>query len=347
MNESQTKQKVVVAFSLRLLLVAMFVGILLALLLLWWLGLGFGDGKAVAASLATILLIGIVGELVRRRFRISLRILLVAFTVAAVLMGLYGRRLVEARKQQQVAAKIRRLGGNVKYDFGANSGGWVALNNSVVIPDWCTSVFGPDLFARAKKVNFRGNSFTDDDLELVRELPFVEYLDLSSSVFTAAALQHLTHSNIKRVMLNGKQATATGFTHLKTIPDLSQLILRGRGITDETLSHLQGPAGLKKLTLWETSVTDSGLTHLHTIERLEYLDINNCQVGDAGLSHVARLNSLRYLHLNRITISDAGIMELKRLTQLQRLSFSRTAVTNLGLEKLQESMPSCEIRNYQ
>jgi hypothetical protein len=78
---------------------------------------------------------------------------------------------------------------------------------------------------------------------------------------------------------------------------------------------------------------------------LSFLIFNNfAYVNDDTLKSIATFDNLEQLWLNGdIAITDVGLEHLKRLKRLRDLSLGPAPVTSVAVERLQKSLPECEI----
>ena len=84
--------------------------------------------------------------------------------------------------------------------------------------------------------------------------------------------------------------------------------------------------------------------HLRGLNSLKYLDLTGTKVTDAGLVHLKGLANLEALMLTHTQVTDAGLVHLEGLANLKCLDLRRSPqVTDEGVEKLQQSLPDCEI----
>jgi hypothetical protein len=94
-------------------------------------------------------------------------------------------------------------------------------------------------------------------------------------------------------------------------------------------------------------ITDAGLKHLQGLTSLKELDVSGSTVSperrtitNAGLEY---LRDLEKLNLGRTEVTDEGLRHLIPLTGLRMLSLKETHVTTAGVNRLQRTLPDCEI----
>ena len=96
-----------------------------------------------------------------------------------------------------------------------------------------------------------------------------------------------------------------------------------------------------------STITNENLVNLQEFPKLEVLILCNSQIKDAGLRHLKGLTNLRELLLGDTQITDAGMVHLVGLTELRELRLGiDTQVRGPGRAKLQEALPSLNIREY-
>ncbi|HEV3024712.1 MAG TPA: hypothetical protein VGX76_19685, partial [Pirellulales bacterium] len=111
--------------------------------------------------------------------RFSLRTLLVATTVLVVWLG---RVAEQVHQQRAVVRAIDRLHGSVGYDDSSSDSS---------PRRWLASRFGRETIANVEAVYLGGTTARDDDLVLLKRLPRLRTVILTSSPVTDAGLVHL------------------------------------------------------------------------------------------------------------------------------------------------------------
>ena len=90
----------------------------------------------------------------RRWFRFSLRALLVVVTVLCLWLGI---KVNSVRNQKQLVAKVRELGGKVKYDYEFGPDPFSPLDPPAEM-DWLSKKLGVDYFHDVVSVTFGDSS---------------------------------------------------------------------------------------------------------------------------------------------------------------------------------------------
>jgi Leucine-rich repeat (LRR) protein len=257
-----------------------------------------------------------------RWYQFSLRTLLIFVTFSAILCSFFATITYSARKQKEVAATIRKLGGAVVYDYlMVGEDGCDIDVDTLERPNTLSKYFGVDYFHSVECVFCEGSKINDSILAPLRSLP-----------------------NVIRLDLRHTQVTDSGLKSLIEMPSLKLLILDGTPIGDEGLECLQGMRNLRDLDLTNTKITDKGLENLRGLTQLDGLILDDTKITDSGLAHIARLTQLQSLLLANTDISDKGIEHLKGLRQLHYIDLEGTQVTDSGVEELKKALPRTRIK---
>lgn len=276
-------------FSFRSLLFAALFGCLATLPILWSLDVRLYDGQAGAAIVVVIVAFALLGELIRQRCRISLRLWLVAFSTLAVLLGLCSQYLLNVAKQRHGVERILAMGGKVWYDY-QDDGSWFRTRGGLVLPTWLRGVGGNDLFGSVSHVRLSA-VLEDQDVDVVRlGLTHIWQLDLRpcdrlsvEGLNRFAALKQLNS-----VMLHAEQVAA--LAEFGALPELERLYIDGSAVDDQTLIDAK----------------------LHRLPKLRILYLLNSQVSDAGLSYLSELDELEFVHVSSSRVTAEGIAALRR-----------------------------------
>jgi hypothetical protein len=210
----------------------------------------------------------------RRWFRFSLRALFLLVFVVAVGSGFFAFKLQQARQQRQVIAAIESLGGSVAYDFDFHP--WEYQRR----PDWLVNLLGVDFFHQVARVKINSPTFTDVDMEQLRnqlsQLPLLAQLDVSQTQITERGLRHLEElARLEYLGIGQTQVRDEGLDILRQMPKLQTLYLAGAKITDNTLQHLKAIPHLKTLALIDTQVTRAGINELQKAVCVQVKMTNN------------------------------------------------------------------------
>lgn len=177
----------------------------------------------------------------RRRLRFSVRTLLIAVTLASVLLGL---RVKHVRELDAAVAKLERAGFAVYTEIPSKE------------PFFGKPYFRPKSFLRRLitregglqwliLLNVHTNNFSIDDgvmrnlMPAIKKLPHVPVLKLSSTSVGGETLREIS-----------------------SIPYLESLCLRNTEVTDDDIQQLASASQLKELDLRNTRVTMPGVNRL-------------------------------------------------------------------------------------
>jgi hypothetical protein len=172
-------------------------------------------------------------------------------------------KLQQAKQQQEAAAEIVKLGGEIQYDWQRDPEGHNLPDAKMPTPKWLRSLLGNDLFQSVSFVRFEGTKVTDSELEHLKGLRHLQQLLLENTQVTDAGLEQLQGlSQLKWLNLEGTQVTESGLEHLKGLSNLQELQL-DKKVTDAGMENLKGLSQLKKLCLVGTKLTEGDVKKLH------------------------------------------------------------------------------------
>jgi hypothetical protein len=120
--------------------------------------------------------------------------------------------------------------------------------------------------------------------------------------------------------------------------------LLGTSAADDDLRYLADVPTVERVLLSNTLVTDAGLVYLQSCPKLRMLTLDGLPITDDGLTQLLVLQDLESLSLNRTKITDKGLEQLAKLPKLKELWLRNTAITDAGYQRLDASLPRCEIQ---
>jgi hypothetical protein len=255
----------------------------------------------------------IVALVFRWRFQFSIRSLLVLTATVALPCSWLAVEMRAARRQREAVAVIKNCGGSVEYDWEYH---WSPSMAGPRCRDWLHE-YGDDFF---NDVVFVVGVSDDAQMEYLKGLPNVEFLDLDDT-----------------------QITDTGLRQLAGLTQLRVLSLRHTKTTDEGLTGIVRLPRLERLVLDDTGITDAGVKQLSRVPQLQGLSLDNTLVTDAGMAPLAGMTHLEGLWLDKTQITDAGLVHLKGLSRLLTMYLVETRVTKEGVADLQKALPNCFI----
>jgi hypothetical protein len=277
----------------------------------------------------------------RRRFRVSIRMLMLAVVLLAVWLG-----WTVSRERRQAAAirNIVRLGGVVGYSYNyiEERGNYPPFpSGDPPAPKWLLPWVGPEYFRTA---NFVGFAWTRQptslmvDLAPLEDLPDVHVLDLASTTFGDSDMAHVHRLKLIRFVANDTLLGDEGLAYLGGMARLWEIGLAHTRITDKGLTYLATMPKLKTVDLRGLRVTDAGLANLSKLTNLEYLTLSDTLIGDRGLVHLSGLSQLKSLDLSGTQVTDAGLEHIGALPRLKFLALPKTGVTDAGINRLRDAI---------
>jgi internalin A len=270
----------------------------------------------------------------RRRFRFSLRTLLLAMFVLAVAFAWPGRILMRIRHQRQIVAQIAATGGYVNYDYQV--AGKHLADKPPPGPFQLRYFLGDDAFAYVEVVSLLDSPTTGEVLKRLPELPRLTHVSLAGPQVDDSSVQMLQKlPGLRELSLKETNITSVGLANLRAMPELRALLLAGSTVNDETLRDIQSLSSVEQLQLILTDVTSDGLSHVGKLDRLRHLDIlDNPKVDDKGLEQLALLPNLESLGLWRNNFTGKGIQYLRGLTHLKRLRLNVAGLDRSSMESI-------------
>ncbi len=202
------------------------VGVVLVVMLLWWL----------------------VALVFRWRFQFGIRTLLVLTVVVALPFSWLSMEMKTAKGQKAVVEAIEQLGGGVDFD-------WEYDKNFVHLPSalphdpvWLRSWLGDDFFAEVVIVRLGFTQVTNEGLAYIAGLTRLEALLLEGTQVTNDGLAHIGKlTQLRELSLNRTQVTDDGLTHIGGLTRLQYLYLNDTQVTDEGLEQIVGLTQLQGL----------------------------------------------------------------------------------------------------
>ena len=148
-----------------------------------------------------------------------------------------------------------------------------------------------------------GCEINDAGLAYLKNLTWLEHLDLSCNRITGEGLVHLEGMLLlERLEVWGCDLTEVGLAHLPPLPSLRDLAV--------------------SLNL---ELADGALAHLDKLPALERLDLHSTPVGDGALARLKDLRKLRYLNVSHTKISRNGASELCAALPCCEISWAPTS----------------------
>jgi internalin A len=252
----------------------------------------------------------------RKRFGLSLRVLMVLVLLLGGGMGWYAYR---ARVQREAVAAIEAAGGKVYYDWEWNGDQAAPPTAKPRWPKWLMDRVGPDYLGNVVAVCFFGsdqNRADDNILIPISQLAFLQHLDFDDGTLTTSL------DSMSRV-------TDKGLFHLRGLRQLQNLFLDGMNISGAGLAHLKEIRSLKRLSVRYIPLKDDDMICLADLTQLEALHFGSEHVTDAGFQRLRNLTSLKVLGIDCPRISSAGLDALRTMVRLQELFIFNSTIDEL------------------
>jgi len=309
-----------------------------------------------------------------RYLRFRLRTLIVAFTLASLLLGTVGVELLNAHRSRLLYEQLDDV---PQYDYLFCELFFeprCILGRRVdEIPIWNQlTKFLDEPFLRKRVVCLQARRpITDEQLAQIPGTLPCEHLALHDcSKVTGAGLAEICRiPSLQRLYLNDLDVSGEGLSQLSEAKRLRMLALRGSVFNDSTVALIHELSSVNELQLVGTSISDEGLRSIAEMPNLSSLfvsisPITDSQVGvisemsslqcldlcgvglnDEHLLQLARLPSIKYLQLCNNPISDEGLRTIEKMKQLVWLDLRDTLVSEDGKERLRQVRPGIEIRD--
>jgi len=266
----------------------------------------------------------------KRRLRISLRGLLIAFTCAAIAVAFVARW---AQQRQAALAAIRKAGGVVRMGVGEPS----------LLERW----FGSDLFGHVVDVDLRKGHADNALLAQVGVIKELRELDLSNAKIDDAGLRKISHLPLRQLWLQSTDITDASAATISQIKSLDFLQLNATNVSDKFLEQLESLPELDNLGLRGTEVTSAGMRFLERHPKLQSLDVYSTAVGDAGVEALVACPSLTDLGLSMTKVSANVFEILAKLPNLGAVDLNGNGpITTEAVKAFERDHPQCDIEWY-
>ncbi len=277
---------------------------------------------------------------VERRFRFSLRGMLVGITLFALWFGVVGTDVLRWGREAAAIAELLKHSVTVEYYYQGPPGRLIRM-------------FGYNPFLKVQDVYVRRDQGLCALLEHANDLRDLEYLSFWGGAITDAGLVGVEELDrfprLRSGLISGCWITDASLERLTGWNQLEELHLHNCSrITDDALAHLKQLPNLQFLRLLTENggtmpVTDAGLAHVVGLRELRTLFIVRVPITDAGLAHVEGLPQLKHLALCGVPVTDEGVLQLRGLKKVEHIHLRNTQVTREGVDGLCEVLPDCHV----
>jgi hypothetical protein len=267
---------------------------------------------------------------IKRRWRISLRALLIAFTCAVIAVAIVARW---AQQRRLAFAAIRKAGGDIQMGRGA--------------PSRLEAWFGPELFGVLNKVDMRKGHADNALVAQIGVLKELRRLDLSDANIDDEGLRQIAHLPLQELWLQSTQITDASAATLSEIKTLQFLQLNATEVTDKFLERLDTFPALDNLGLRGTRVSGAGMQFLARHQNLKTLDVYNTAVDDAGVAALVSCQMLHDLGLSLTQVSTEVFGYLDKLPNLTTVDLNANRpITTADVIAFEKAHPQCDVEWY-
>lgn len=214
-----------------------------------------------------------------RRFRFSLRGMLIGVMLLALWLGLIGGELYHGARQ---AAMVRELAerGVIKQQFDYDE------RRQLV-----SRVFGSDPLLQVRWICITRNQGLPAILEHADELPDLDCITFEGAGVTDAGLAHVEGLN--------------------RFPELWQGLFTSCNVTGAGLEKLTTWRTLRLLSFYDCrKVTDADMRRMASLSQVRELRINDIPIGDAGVAELRDMPNLEHLGLRKTKVTEVGVRGL-------------------------------------
>jgi hypothetical protein len=293
---------------------------------------GFGFAVVIATGIFLLM---------ARRYRFSLRTLLIVTTLLGVWLGL---KVGHDLKLQRAITTITSAGGHLKvHDRRPNFpwGFWAdryqlhfyALRQPLTIQQLAhLEAFSPSSLLHLDLTN---TGITNQSVRFVARFRNLESLSLGNDTYvTGERIPGRPQNHI----------TDAGPAELQGLSSVKNINLSGTDITDECVTYLLRMPHLKCVYLNGTNITGAGLARLGKLNDLWLLELNGCPISAGGYKELGQLKNVRHLALCDVGMRDADMEELNEMWRLTSLFLWKSKVSEEALKRFSDEHPNCRIQ---
>lgn len=271
---------------------------------------------------------------IKRWLRISLRALLVAFTCAAIALGIFARW---AHQRRSAFAAIRQAGGDIQMQMHVGE------------PSRLEAWFGPEIFGDLYYIDLREGNVDNALVAQIGVLKELRGLDLSGAKIDDEGLRQIAHLPLQKLWLQSTNITdaAAVTVTLSEMKSLRFLQLNSTQVGDQFLERLDVLPALDNCGLRGTRVTGAGMQFLARHPSLKTLDVYHTAVDDAGVAALVNCQTLQDLGLSLTHVSTKVFEYLDKLPNLTKVDLSANRpITTADVTKFEKAHPQCDIEWY-
>jgi hypothetical protein len=201
-----------------------------------------------------------------RWHQFSLRSLLVAVTLASVIMSCFAAWWHAGARTREAERTLDKVNGEISFGHGFR------FSPNTSDDDLARIVYFPGI----KELDLYGTEITDAGLPHMRRLTDLRVLSLACTKITDEGLTEVGEFvNLERLNLMGTSVSVAGLKSLRRLDHLATLELIGMNIEDDDLSQLPDLPELRELDLRLTNVTRAGLRQLARFPKLKVVRLGD------------------------------------------------------------------------
>jgi hypothetical protein len=269
----------------------------------------------------------------RRRWRYSLRSLLAAILVFAVVLAWWRTAVNGVEEELRAAEALQDKGFAVTLECNAPVLLQILVGTNRLRPFMHVC----EILYDASKPP--GVPVTDADMECIGVFPRLQFLSLSDTQITSKGLEDIRALPVLEVLyLDNTMITDPGLESVHDLPSLRFLSLENTKVTGEGFQFLRNLPRLEDLSLDGSPITDDSLSRLAILPQVRFLSLCRTKITDAGLQHLEDTR-IKKLYLDGTKVSDVGLKCLEKCPELEDVSLEETKATAEGVEGLKRALP--------
>ena len=171
---------------------------------------------------------------------------------------------------------------------------------------------GPAINLGAGLDGGEANNATDENLQLIAQLPEVERVMVYKGKVTADGLAALAAlPKLRYLQMYATDVPAGAFAVLPKLTQLKSLSLGGYPVTDEVIGYAGQIKGLKSFDHTVSAITPAGfLKFLNSVESLEQLTLFGDFVDDECMKRIGQMKDMKRFWTNSKKVTPAGWVHL-------------------------------------
>ncbi len=267
------------------------------------------------------------------------RLPIVALFCGAVVAGYFGYQRFDMARYSRARAEARKVISIIE-SSGGKAFGWsslsVRLDDQSDISDaggrvrlgekWAAQGVGIESLASLRLIGELEIDFpecSDDDLQAIAKLPYLESLVLLRGRITSRGLRSLREApDLRTLTISGKACREVDFDDFRGL-DLRCLSLNG--VESVTLRHMKHFADQKRLIAFEMvncQIAGPGEIDFRETPNLRAFSVGNTKFSDDDLHGISSLHSARFVNLSGTGVRGPVVRRLQEMPALRSLSIN-------------------------